>query len=86
MTDSLELTVIKVIPAAARPVFNAWLDPAALAQFTKPGDGGPNQTELTLHHVGFPSEESRGNHEGGWTRIAEVLSKVGLSSVLGFVR
>ena len=37
---------------------------------------GPNETELTLHHVGFPNDESRGNHEGGWARIAELLSKV----------
>ena len=34
----------------------------------------PNETEVTLHHVGFPSEESRTNHEGGWGRILETLS------------
>jgi len=34
----------------------------------------PNETEVTLYHVGFPSEESRTNHEGGWTRILETLS------------
>jgi uncharacterized protein YndB with AHSA1/START domain len=33
----------------------------------------PNETEVTLHHVGFPSEESRTNHEGGWGRILETL-------------
>ncbi len=30
-------------------------------------------TNLTLMHVRFPSEESRDNHEGGWTRILETL-------------
>ena len=30
---------------------------------------------VTLHHVGFPSEESRTNHEGGWGRILETLGK-----------
>lgn len=140
MTDSLQLTVTKVIPASAKDLFEAWLDPSALAQIMKPGEGmadarvevdaqeggsflivmmagdqemphrgeyktiqryerlaftwesnftipgstvsidfkeiGANQTELTLHHVGFPNDEARGNHEGGWTRIVEVLSKV----------
>jgi len=28
---------------------------------------------VSLHHVGFPSEESRTNHEGGWGRILETL-------------
>ena len=34
----------------------------------------PSETEVILHHVGFPSEESRTNHEGGWGRILETLS------------
>ena len=34
-------------------------------------DGG---TELTLTHVKFPSEESRNNHEGGWTSILDSLA------------
>ena len=33
------------------------------------------ETELTLHHVGFPNEESRNNHNGGWGSILEKLSK-----------
>ncbi len=56
-----------------------WLSP-----FSQPGslvtltfkELAPNQTELNLHHVGFKDEESRNNHEGGWTSIVEVLSKV----------
>ena len=35
-----------------------------------------NQTEVTLHHVKFPSEESRDNHNGGWTNILSVLDKL----------
>ncbi len=34
---------------------------------------GPSETEVTLHHVGFPSEEMRGNHEKGWAGILETL-------------
>lgn len=33
------------------------------------------ETELTLTHVKFPSEDSRANHEGGWTRIFECLNE-----------
>jgi uncharacterized protein YndB with AHSA1/START domain len=29
------------------------------------------ETEVTLHHKGFPSEDSRNNHQGGWTSILE---------------
>ena len=140
MTETLELTVTRTIPASAKDVFEAWLDPLALARFMKPGEGmadarvevdareggqyliamrageqempqrgeyktiqryerlvftwessftipgstvtldfreiGPNETEVTLHHVGFPTDETRGNHEGGWARILEVLSQV----------
>ncbi len=36
-------------------------------------DGG---TKVTLNHVRFPNEESRANHEGGWTKILEKLSEV----------
>lgn len=35
-------------------------------------EGGTN---LHLTHVRFPSEESRANHEGGWTRILATLSE-----------
>jgi uncharacterized protein YndB with AHSA1/START domain len=29
----------------------------------------PNLTRVTLHHSGFPNDESRSNHEGGWSQI-----------------
>ncbi len=32
-----------------------------------------NKTELTLHHCGFPSPESRDDHQGGWTVIVDRL-------------
>ena len=139
MSEEFELTISKTIPASAKTVFEAWLDPAALAKFIKPMDGmpdctvkvdaqeggefliimkagdqdlphrgeyktiqpyeklaftwlsdytipdslvtltfkelGPDDTELTLHHVGFPSEESRDNHNGGWGLIIEELQE-----------
>ena len=31
------------------------------------------ETDLTLTHVRFPSEDSRANHEGGWTAILACL-------------
>lgn len=36
----------------------------------QPEGGG---TKVTLTHVRFPSEESRDNHLGGWTKILEAL-------------
>ena len=36
----------------------------------RPVDGG---THVTLHHVRFPDEESRNNHEGGWNAILGAL-------------
>ena len=38
-----------------------------------PVDGG---TLVKLHHVKFPSEESRDNHEGGWAKILAALDEV----------
>ena len=35
-----------------------------------------NLTELNLLHVKFPDEESRSNHEGGWTSILALLDNV----------
>jgi len=33
-----------------------------------------SSTELNLVHVKFPDEESRSNHEGGWTAILDLLN------------
>ncbi|WP_428265740.1 SRPBCC family protein [Haliangium sp.] len=33
------------------------------------------ETEITLHHVGFPHVESRDNHRGGWSAILAQLSR-----------
>lgn len=33
-------------------------------------------TQVRLHHIRFPSEESRANHEGGWGRILAVCADV----------
>ena len=138
MNEEFELTISQIIPAPVKTVFEAWLDPTALARFIKPMDGmpdcevevdpqeggeflivmkagdqdlphrgeyktirryeklaftwlsdytipdslvtltfkelGPNDTELTLHHVGFPNEETRANHAGGWGSIVEELA------------
>ena len=138
MTDSHQLTVTRLIPAAPQAVFEAWLDPAAIVKFMKPMPGMPDclaevdakeggafaitmmagdskipikgeyktitkytelaftwlsqstsddstvtltfketdkgECELTLHHVGFVSDEARSNHEGGWSSIVEQLA------------
>ena len=39
----------------------------------KPVNGG---TEVNLHHVKFPNEESRDNHQGGWNGILSKLDAV----------
>lgn len=33
----------------------------------------PNETEVTLHHVGLASEETRKSHESGWGAILQKL-------------
>lgn len=38
-------------------------------------DADAGATKLTLHHVGFDTQESRDNHHGGWTRIVETLAR-----------
>ena len=40
----------------------------------KPVSGG---TRVDLTHVKFPSEESRDNHETGWSRILATLAEIG---------
>ena len=39
MNENLELTISRIIPAAPETVFEAWLDPMALAKFIKPMAG-----------------------------------------------
>ena len=46
-------------------------DSTVTLDFTPNGSG----TDLRLTHVRFPHEESRDNHEGGWTRILEALDQ-----------
>lgn len=138
MSKELSLTIDRVIPAPRQAVFEAWLDPEALARFMTPGEGmtvpkveneprvggsflivmkageqelehrgeyqvidrydrlvftwisghtmpgstvtltfqelSPKETKLTLHHVGFPNEQSRSDHEGGWKAIVDALA------------
>lgn len=137
--STLDLSITKTIPAPAKDVFEAWLDPKALAAFIRPApnmeapkvevdarEGGtfsivmkagdqelphsgeyktidPHRTiaftwvssytipdslvtltfeavddkttKLTLRHEGFPNEESRNNHQGGWGTICDLLAK-----------
>lgn len=138
MTD-LSLTTSRMIAAPAQKIFDAWLDPKALAKFMIPASGMPEPvcktdpveggrfdilmiggdtelphagtyveisrysrlvftwespysvdgstvtldfkevaggTQVTLTHVKFPSEESRDNHNAGWTQILEKLAAV----------
>ena len=35
----------------------------------------PGGTNVTLHHVRFPSKESRDNHDKGWAAILAALAK-----------
>ncbi len=42
MSDNFELTVTRLIPAPAKAVFEAWLDPAAVVKFMKPMPGMPD--------------------------------------------
>lgn len=44
-------------------------DSTVTLSFAPDGDG----TRITLHQVRFPSEESRDNHQGGWTMILQTL-------------
>ena len=35
-----------------------------------------SETELTLHHQGFDSEEERSNHDGGWNNVLDNLTTI----------
>ena len=62
----------------ARQLQFTWESPASTAEESivtldlTPKDGG---TDLCLHHIRFPSEESRDNHNGGWTAILAKLDE-----------
>jgi len=43
-------------------------DSTVTLTFEHEGEG----TKVTLHHVGFPNEDSRASHEGGWAEILEM--------------
>ncbi len=67
--------VYEVIQPHDKLVFT-WLsnhsgpDSKVTLTFTEPS---PGETELTLHHAGLPSVESRDNHKGGWSSILDLL-------------
>lgn len=67
--------VYKEIDRHKRLVFT-WLSPFSVddstvtLRFMPVSDG---QTEVELHHIRFPSEESRDNHTNGWTQILAEL-------------
>lgn len=44
-------------------------DSTVTLDFEPDGDG----TQLRLHHIRFPNEESRDNHQGGWGLILDAL-------------
>lgn len=43
-------------------------DSTVTLTFTDDGEG----TKVTLHHRGFPTEDSRDSHAGGWAEILEM--------------
>lgn len=69
--------VYQVIDRPRRLVFS-WESPFAVEgstvtlDFRPEGDG----THVTLTHVRFPNEESRDNHENGWTAILARLGDI----------
>jgi uncharacterized protein YndB with AHSA1/START domain len=46
-------------------------DSVVTIQFNPVND---NKTEVVLTHIRFPSEESRDNHQGGWTNILQAMN------------
>ena len=69
--------VYKEIDRPNRIVFS-WESPFSVEgstvtlDFRPEGDG----THLTLTHIRFPNQESRDNHEGGWTAILARLAEI----------
>lgn len=68
--------VYQEIDRPNRLVFS-WESPFSVegSQVTLEFRAVPEGTHVTLTHIRFPNEESRDNHQGGWTHILGVLSK-----------
>lgn len=69
--------VYKVIDRPNRLVFS-WESPFSVEGSTVTLDFRPEGTgtHVTLTHVRFPDQESRDNHENGWTAILTRLAEV----------
>ncbi len=67
----------KLIKPHSQLVFT-WESPMSIDGSTVTLDFTPvaGGTLVKLHHVKFPSEESRNNHESGWARILATLGEV----------
>ena len=67
--------IYKEINRHSRLVFT-WESPFSIEDSTVTLDFNEvdGATDVTLTHVKFPSEESRDNHNSGWTQILETLS------------
>ncbi len=68
--------IYKEINRHSRLVFT-WESPFSIegSTVTLDFDEVEGGTDVTLTHVKFPSEESRDNHNSGWTNILEALGK-----------
>ena len=67
----------KAIDPYNRIVFS-WESPFSVEGSTVTLDFRPegDSTHLTLTHIRFPNQESRDNHEGGWTTILARLADI----------
>lgn len=68
--------VYQEIDRPNRLIFS-WESPASIEGSTVTLDFRPegSGTHLTLTHIRFPNEESRDNHQGGWTAILANLDE-----------
>ena len=77
MSNELDLTVKKIIPASCKEVFDAWLDPEALSQFMLPMEGMPSPKVKNDPRVGgkFLIEMKAGDQELPHTGEYKVINK-----------
>jgi uncharacterized protein YndB with AHSA1/START domain len=80
MTDPMRVRLVRQVPAPAKAVFEAWLDPTRIARFMKPAPGIMIVDLEVDPRVGGKFhiemlEESRASHEAGWTGILETLAR-----------